>query len=332
VSVYRTGDGGAHWRRRLFFDGSTFGGIPFTTIKFFKGGKGLVPITFGGVEQPLLFRTTNGGASWHRSAFLSSRAFGNGYLMTFADSKHGWLKADMSAGAGTVWFSLYRTVDTGRHWIKVAWMSPPGRSSSVAVTGTENSLSFRNRAVGWLAGSDSGEPELYLSTDGGRHWRPQRVPALPGHSTRSPASEVADAPQFYSRRSGVLPLEAFLPKGRGGSWRVFLYSSNDGGLHWVRPRKVPGGSVNVFEMKDAGHWWIGAGRTVWRSHNRGRSWKTGILPISNGSLGSLQFVDDRHGWAAAQSNGSSNGTINGVYRTVDGGIQWRKVQLPGRGG
>ncbi len=332
IAVFRTDDGGVHWRRRLLIRGSTRHppqGVPFAGLKFFRGGAGLVLITFDEAGRPVLLRTSDGGGSWHRSPFLSSSAFGNGYDLDFVDAKHGWVIADRSAATGMEWLSLYRTVDGGRTWEKIAGTGHAGQVSSIPAYGDKNFLTFRSPTTGWLAGSDnSGVAELYLSRDGGRHWRLQRLPSLPGQTPRSPVTKVAYAPEFYSRRSGVEPVAAYFPNGSGGRWKVFLYSTVDGGLHWVRPRPLPFARVDVFEIRDAGHWWLGAGTTIWRSQDMGHTWRAAALPIRGDALlSSLWFVDDRVGLAVEryQMGGWDN---EALFRSVDGRKRWQAVAVP----
>ena len=87
----------------------------------------------------------------------------------------------------------------------------------------------------------------------------------------------------------------------------------------------------VISTFDFLHGKNGLAGTVWRTDNGGRSWKPGnpIILASPGNIfaagegyRTLQFVDAKHGWLAAQVKCAMGLTCRYVYKTSDGGANW----------
>jgi photosystem II stability/assembly factor-like uncharacterized protein len=103
--------------------------------------------------------------------------------ISFPDQKHGWIWYGGGA-AGSMSVYVYRTVDGGRHWSRVActaFSNPtPGfgcpHPSGIGLGGDKEYLTFKDAHNGWLTVYDNrGVPDLYHTADGGTSWQRQAV-------------------------------------------------------------------------------------------------------------------------------------------------------------
>lgn len=117
ASLFRTTDGGRHWRRQL--DGVAGDGW---TLSFFDPRRGVV---YGADQRgPELWSTTDGGQRWTRTAIPCQAP---SFLVSFVDLDHGWCIAPgppFSPAFGPLpaerqEIALYRTADAGLHWSRV---------------------------------------------------------------------------------------------------------------------------------------------------------------------------------------------------------------------
>lgn len=109
---------------------------------------------------------------------------------------------------------------------------------------------------------------------------------------------------------------------------VAFSPNGDQGWYWQMP--VPAGGSGMFldvsfpTATDA--WAVGPAGSILQSSDGGERWTTQASG-SDASLGSVQFLDARYGWACG--GGGSAGTGDGVIlRTVDGGEHWTVVSPP----
>jgi photosystem II stability/assembly factor-like uncharacterized protein len=143
--------------------------------------------------------------------------------------------------------------------------------------------------LAWAAGLTS----LFLSGDGGAHWRTATPPNL--------------ANQDVAER--VTTLDAV---GRNDLWLVL--------------EDVPG-LVPYPQSRDGSD----RGEGIDRSTDGGRTWTFGVLPGCLQLCGSisLSFVDAEHGFAAvAADKGSPMGEPAMLFGTQDGGASWHQVATP----
>jgi photosystem II stability/assembly factor-like uncharacterized protein len=79
-------------------------------------------------------------------------------------------------------------------------------------------------------------------------------------------------------------------------------------------------------------WWVGAGNTLRRTVNGGRTWQTYALHLPSAFLMTdLDFVGPNRGWAIATA-GFTPGypTCNSILlRTTDTGVHWTPVAVGG---
>lgn len=165
----------------------------------------------------------------------------------------GWLEIIRNAGAGSVAFDLYRTVDGGMHWLRGPRVQSPRLSPAVPLrcdlcSGNLIVSSGRTAwSTGCWCGIGNGSGFLHVSRDAGRTWRAVAV-SPPAH--RRPIT-VATPPAPFDRRHGVLPTVIFggLASRSNSSRRHFdAYLTHDGGAHWTPTTPVALGPDSTYPV------------------------------------------------------------------------------------
>ena len=133
------------------------------------------------------------------------------------------------------------------------------------------------------------------------------------------------------------------PDGDGwsGGANPALERSGDGGRTWtaacLQADAVtgPGGIYGIAFTADGTRGWATGGSgghpIAFRTSDGGDHWLAAELPAGlTGSLGSVDFVDARHGWTVGSISGQAPANAAGGYvlSTVDGGVTWTPQPVP----
>ena len=105
--------------------------------------------------------------------------------------------------------------------------------------------------------------------------------------------------------------------GRSGS----IIHSTDGGGTWASVPSSTDYDLADISFRGETGWIAGDVGDVLRTTDGGATWTQGSLGLT-GSFTKLSFVSDQLGWA-------SSAWDNGLYRTTDGGLGWKRVYPPG---
>jgi photosystem II stability/assembly factor-like uncharacterized protein len=288
--------------------------------------------------SPVFWRSIDGGAHWRELRPPGGgppQAF-QAYPLWVKDAREAWL-VTQSGGLDPV-ATVRHTTDGGQTWQQQATFdvrAALGRDESVV----QGELVFLDSRRGVLqTGGSTGpdfppEPPSVLATaDGGAHWTKVHLPqAPPGIDSTNQAGALV-----VPTHGGDLALVLQgVGTGRDASGAAklspaYVYSSPDGGLHWVGPRALPGdggplGNVHLTALDDT-HWWWAVGTDVYFSSDRGRHWSpAGALP-NPAQISDLRFSTATDGWARA-ANMAGNGP-NTLFLTSDGGRTWSAVEPP----
>jgi photosystem II stability/assembly factor-like uncharacterized protein len=257
------------------------------------------------------------------------------------------LLADVGAAMGQSSANVFHTSDGGLHWVKVAHAGIVGHPGNLGSAGDKNNLVFRDATVGWVTASSATGPGLVYSTaDGGKRWVLQAL-TVPRHGVPRDvlgSQGTPYPPVILGRSSGFLAADVFIDRmsstrrvpTKGEPFHVYLYSLAPDGRHWINPRRLPGTDnfthPMYWQLLNPRRWWVGAGNTVRRTVNGGRTWQTYPLVLPGGfTMTQLDFVGPNHGWAIAMA-GTSPGypaCASILLRTTDSGARWKPVAIGG---
>jgi photosystem II stability/assembly factor-like uncharacterized protein len=286
-------------------------------------------------DRGVIWSTDDGGRQWRAQASGVTCSLA---AVCFQGEQLGW-----AAGGFTHPYThtstgvLLTTRDGGKTWAESPKLGLPALRR----------LRFLSPQHGWAIGCHSAmyPSGLFVTDDGGRHWRPlpggaagwlaadlldSRTGALAGRNgslavvsqgqieaVRSDQSDLRNLVQMRLSR----PAHGWLV-GDGGA----VYVSNDLGSTWLVP---PGGLPAAARQFDfaalavrGSNCWIAGrpGTRVFRTTDTGRTW--GMFPTGTTvPLRALWFVDDQHGWAV--------GELGTILATGDGGRTWQRQRAGG---
>ncbi len=260
-----------------------------------------------------LYRTLNGGISWEALETPFS-----GGSMTFLDEEHGWIMADLGAGAGSNAVAIFQTVDGGNTWNQQFTNDPTreGAAESLPLGGLKYDLVPLDMKSAFIGGViyAPGRVYLYRTVDKGKSWQ-VATPDLPSAALDSEIS--VQRLQFFDEQYGFLVL-------RFGSDEIKLavYSSKDGGKSWdLTPDIINSRGVAEFSSSTDGV--IYANGSFYLTNDAGQTWSVVQPDIQFGeSLASMDFLNSKTGWVITYSESGDRS----LFRTTDGCKSFEEIQ------
>jgi hypothetical protein len=307
-----------------------------------------------------IYHTTNGGASWTRSAAPPATFPSTGcYDATgpCVDTLR-FATPELGFAFGINWGAVYRTDDGGTTWT----LMPVTDVSAIALVGDD---ALRLQAAD--GGCSTGECQLKRSTDGGIIWSTADQPVLTpegllgdvflqsdGHAYMvgygNPAGGGPETAELYrssnfgatwapgsdpcangspgrpitvgvdASAAGVLGIDCLA--NLGDSQRGFVLVSTDGGAHFGAPHASPP-SFQVFAIGSASVLAEATSSGLSVSHNGGVTWaSTYTCPVENKGDNGIQFVGFESASVAHLICG------NDIARSTDGGLKWSTYTFP----
>lgn len=262
-----------------------------------------------------VFVTADGGRTWTESEPLDGVTASSPVSLSTAGYGDGWLVSAWGPGPGAAVFSrLYRTVDGGRHWSRLSTDLPSGCDNPSITVATTSAM--------WVSCASS-RPSLLVSRDGGTHWEPQVLPALPCASTCG----SGPGPQFFGRTGFMVVYDL--------TGRSYLLVSHDLGLTW-QPAPLPPGAgkspdVRFLSPSD-GIVLPEVPRgsrvpTAYVTVNGGRTWTAARqgLRVTDAELLSFAFVTTRtwFAWYGSQAQAPAQASV--LFETRDSGLTWTRT-------
>ncbi len=310
-NVLQTTDGGTHWKDVT--PPNSPGRWSYRITPFPPNTLWVLPYGDSATTSTI-FRTIDGGGSW-KSITIATPNAGTPVAISFINPREGWLLTGGGCAMGRCGAEVYRTMDSGETWIKIAaW------ESSL----TEN-ITFLDPATGWITSWDARGPSsavgLSVTHDSGRTWRWQNLP-LPSGLTSSWMYRPR-APQFFTMRDGIFPVFFSLlgDPSRLDVVKMFavVYTTQDGGATWTPTTPVSIASRDdPYSFVDTQHGWVSDGDTLFTTSDSGRSW-TMLQPTGPfADVKQLEFISGQVGWALSRISPYLLGT-------QDGGRSWAPV-------
>lgn len=309
--IAHTADGGVTWSDQYISTATEAESRPDSlserTLWFLDATRGWY------VYGDSIYRTTNGGANWNASAL--NRQVQS--IVCFVDASTG-----LAVGPGTSGgLALLRTTDGGANWSQVSLLPVGSDALWASADGT------RLVAVGQNG-------QISRSVNGGVSWTP----------VASPTSSNLHHVQFSAN-----------PQGFAAGDNGVALRTTDGGATWTLLNSGATANISALAVPSSGQAWIyGAG--LWRTVDGGASWQA--LPNVSGDTGSIRMGNTSVGWAATGAHLLRMAGPGGYWtellptagakavdaiddqrawaladtflqRTVDGGLTWATVNLPG---
>lgn len=235
------------------------------------------------------------------------------------------LRGISAVSAKVVWTSgslgtVLRTVDRGKTWRSVG---PP---DTAALQYRDIEAFDADRAVILSIGTGT-DSRVYVTSDAGKHWKLTFQNDDP--------NAFYDCMTFFDRKRGLA-----LSDPVDGKFRII--ATNDGGQSWsVVPANMPEALPGEFAFAASGQclvssegkraWFAtggGAEARVFRSDDRGLSWKVSSTPIRStpsGGIFALAFRDPKHGLAVGGDFLTPDQSPDAMALTDDGGKTWKLV-------
>jgi photosystem II stability/assembly factor-like uncharacterized protein len=244
--LYRTVDGGAHWRQ-LDLPVPSDGGITFEVITFSDptNGWSLFQTSSLGRRALTLYATRDAGNTWKQLPSPPDDA--NGLIMR--GPSEGWM------GSGDISVPhVYTSNDAGQSWQRHNLSPPPGRSWNPRgyFPASVELLPGGGVVVIISAQSPGAEINVLTSFDRGATWR--YIPAPPGEVAFQDTTnwwamngsflfKSTDAGQTWTTVTDALPVGRYIPHvlDSRNAWALLsvedgygLAFTYDGGIHWTR--------------------------------------------------------------------------------------------------
>jgi photosystem II stability/assembly factor-like uncharacterized protein len=293
--VYVTADGTA-WRDVTPSDIALPASID--NVAFPRGAQGWLVASACGSGRGAVYRTADAGRHWTRYRFQSHYCGpGSNFLLFALDSRRAWVVRNEPTAS---YASLLGTTNGGRSWQKLQASLPDN-----------GAVTFVDGRRGWLTSG-----RLYRTTDDGKTWKPQPLPAPRGFKGKLLALSRMS---FFGRRGEVVG-EYYNRK------RDILgfYRTSDTGAHWRLVSTLPGAGAYVFPQFTLSAL---SASTVWL-------FTSGVKPVANVTTDGGRHWSRHHlaqrlfAPVALTARVAAASDFHGApYVTRDGGRTWRPLRL-----
>ena len=184
--LYATADGGHTWRNvELAIPPAYLGYQVTTNVPVVSAdGRGVLPVTFtrqvvgpGAFRQEaavLLYRTTDGGATWTATTPVAAYASGPTVLWSAPDPQDAWVlggpqSIEVTADGGATWQAVRADTSLARAVVlDVAPVQRPATAAATTASGTQAAPVAPDQA--WALVNNETGAALLHTADGGAHW------------------------------------------------------------------------------------------------------------------------------------------------------------------
>lgn len=271
------------------------------------------------VAGQLLYVSTDGGSNFDQRT-LPDPNFAPTSI-SFADASNGMALAGGPAGTQCQGggLHLWRTTDGARSWRLVSSVTfSPVPAGGIPFAQCKEFVSLVDAAHAFVTAWDpNSQPTIYRTADGGLTWRASKLPDPAGFTTYGAGDALrANAVQRFGD-SYLVTAEGSQPSGL----EEYVFLSEDGGATWSPIAKAP--DAFGFAVVTPSRWLvISNDGSATETLDAGRTWHSLATDYMDaaGVASEFFFADPSVGY----------GTVRGsIYRSVDGGRHWARIETPG---
>lgn len=273
---------------------------------------------FYGTGKGRLFRTDDGGHSWHL-AWEHSGTFIRS--LGFIDAKRGFL-GNLGLGLADVTdpIPLYRTTDGGMTW-QPAYPGPPNVAGVCAIDIVHARAivegDVRDRIIIHAAGRANGPAQVLRSEDAGESWSVIDLSDRAGMILDVKFVDPDIGFVFAGTRSDVARSSALILKTRDGgrTWQEVYRSHRVQEIIWKASFPTERVGFATIQSEDEAN----LQQRILKSTDFGDHWiELPLVRDKSAQEFGIGFVDPLHGWV---------GTAAGGFETTDGAKSWKPVDL-----
>jgi len=315
--VWETRDAGRTWQP--IFDKEPIGSIGAIAVAPSRPGTIYVGTGEADMRSDIaqgdgMYKSTDGGAHWSHIGLTDTRQISR-IIVDPQNPRRLFVAALGHPYGPNTQRGVFRSLDGGKHWTKVLYLNPNTGAADVAFKpGDPNTIyaaMWQTRRPPWSVYPPSSGPGsgLYVSHDGGAHWKHIVGNGFPVHPGRI---GLAVAPTRPDRLYALVD----------GTWKMGgLYRSDDGGVHWRHVSR---------DRRIFGRGWYFCSLTVDPSDaNRLYVMNTIVLRPDDGGAHFIALKGDPTGddfhqlWIdPTDTERMILGSDQGVQVTLDGGKTW----------
>ncbi len=218
----RTIDGGAIWKPSQVAGAEA---LDFRDVEAFDASLAYL-LAAGPGEQSRIYKTTDGGASWHLQ-FTNRNPQGFFDCMAFWDRNHGIAVGDPVNGK----FELITTRDGGRHWKPVDPNAlPSARDGEGAFAASGTCIAVQGKSDVWFA-TGGRAARVFHSPNAGKTWTAVEIPITQGADSTGIFSIA-----FRDAKHGIIAGGDYKQPDKDGRNLAF---TDDGGRTWMLAQIAP---------------------------------------------------------------------------------------------
>ncbi|WP_223066183.1 hypothetical protein [Paenibacillus caui] len=286
-----------------------------------------------GNTESIILRTEDGGTSWKIGTLPKEVELNSLFFLT---TSRGWLMSTTDSGLpGNQKKTLYSTYDGGMSWSKsndrLEESLKEKQSNQLPDFGYFLGMVFRNVQQGFVMLQELNSPKLYVTSDGGRHWKESSAvfnKQILGKFDKYTAS----TPYFFSAgdHNGFVPV--MYTQGMSNKFSGYFTSDGGNSFRYVSfPLAWQTGMNSMLAptfLNDKEGWNL-QGSALYHTVDQGKTWTK--LPESEKltttmeeypEVVKLQFFSSKLGWILVQN---SKERTSRLLQTQDGGISWHML-------
>lgn len=330
LRLYYTQDQGSTWTNISPSENVQFPANPQygQSIYFVDSTHGWIVREGMGGTDTMVLRTNNGGASWSLSSLSKTDKV---TAITFVSPEKGWILTTVDTSIGKQDKKLYLTEDGGITWNQMTSSDEDGKpaSAEIPTRGYSTGMTFSDSDHGFLTALEFGTPKLYVTADGGQHWK-----SGPSFFDRNKFNGCGNfnisSPQFFGREAQTAWMSISCSQGESTKFNGFF--TTNGGESWQlstfslnKQTGINRGLTPTF-LNPLEGWVMQKGKTYY-TKDAGKTWKA--LPTSEvlenilkeyPEIVKLQMVSSKLGWILVENTDAKRSLL---LQTVDGGVRWK---------